>query len=72
MDFFITRLPVVVVSTVCRPFSGAQMCLLNSRSAGEVCYEWQSWSTYLGFRSIFGSSLLQAFVYVALAVSCTI
>lgn len=42
---------------------------LNDCSAGEVCHDWMSWSTYLGIRSIFGSSLLQAFVYVALAVS---
>ncbi|KAF9005995.1 Cl-channel protein [Cyathus striatus] len=35
---------------------------------GEVCREWQTWSEYFHIRSIFGGSLLQAFIYVALAV----
>ena len=37
--------------------------------AGEVCTEWKTWSEYLGVSSILGQSLLQAWVYVALAVS---
>ncbi|KAF9031391.1 Cl-channel protein [Hymenopellis radicata] len=35
---------------------------------GEVCTQWQSWSEFLGVRFIFAQSLLQSFVYVALAV----
>ncbi|KAF9453587.1 Cl-channel protein [Macrolepiota fuliginosa MF-IS2] len=45
-----------------------QVACCSGIDPGEVCYEWQSWSTYYGFRSIFGASLLQSFVYVALAI----
>ena len=37
-------------------------------SAGEVCREWQTWGDYFHIKSIFGHSLLQATIYVALAV----
>ena len=37
--------------------------------AGEVCKDWETWSDYLHIKSVFVHSLLQAFVYVALAVS---
>lgn len=37
--------------------------------AGELCYEWQTWSQYFHIRSMFGSSFLQASVYVLLSVS---
>ncbi|KAF8889352.1 Cl-channel protein [Infundibulicybe gibba] len=36
---------------------------------GEICREWQTWSEYLNVRFIFAQSLLQSFVYVALAVA---
>lgn len=45
------------------------LCLFFGSSAGEVCTEWLTWSQYLGVHSIFLQSLLQAFVYNALAVS---
>ncbi|KAF8967680.1 Cl-channel protein [Flammula alnicola] len=35
---------------------------------GEVCQEWQSWGDYLHIKSILGHSLLQASIYVVLAV----
>ena len=37
-------------------------------SAGEICREWQTWGDYFHIKSIFGHSLLQATIYVALAV----
>ncbi|EKM81818.1 hypothetical protein AGABI1DRAFT_118889 [Agaricus bisporus var. burnettii JB137-S8] len=46
-----------------------QVACCSGIDPGEVCHDWMSWSTYLGIRSIFGSSLLQAFVYVALAIA---
>ncbi|KDR80589.1 hypothetical protein GALMADRAFT_240906 [Galerina marginata CBS 339.88] len=36
---------------------------------GEVCQEWQSWGNYFNIHSIFGHSLLQAFIYVVLAIA---
>lgn len=39
--------------------------------AGEVCTEWRTWSEFFNVRFILAESLLQAFVYVALAVSRT-
>lgn len=70
MDSSIIKFLVVAASTVC------QQCQLflcgyhtQCRSGGEVCRDWQSWSTYLNFNTILGSSLLQSFVYIALAVS---
>ncbi|KIK08951.1 hypothetical protein K443DRAFT_671998 [Laccaria amethystina LaAM-08-1] len=36
---------------------------------GEVCKEWETWSDYLHIKSVFAHSLLQAFVYVALAIA---
>ncbi|KXN86575.1 H(+)/Cl(-) exchange transporter 3 [Leucoagaricus sp. SymC.cos] len=46
-----------------------QVACCSGIDPGEICYEWKSWSTYFGFHSIFGSSLLQSFVYVALAIA---
>jgi chloride channel 3/4/5 len=43
--------------------------LANELTAGEICYEWQTWSQYLGVHSTLGESLLQALVYIALAVA---
>jgi len=37
--------------------------------AGEICQEWQNWGDYFHIHSIFGRSLLQASIYVVLAVS---
>ncbi|KAI0035335.1 chloride channel [Vararia minispora EC-137] len=41
----------------------------SSTDAGQVCFEWRTWSNYLNLHSLFGSSLLQAFVYIALSVA---
>ncbi|KAF9531719.1 Cl-channel protein [Crepidotus variabilis] len=35
---------------------------------GEICHEWQTWGEAFNVTSIFGSSLLQATIYVVLAV----
>ncbi|PPQ79064.1 hypothetical protein CVT26_003969 [Gymnopilus dilepis] len=35
---------------------------------GEVCQEWQSWGDYFNVHSMFGHSLLQASIYVVLAI----
>lgn len=37
--------------------------------AGEVCQPWMTWSQWFGLRYIFAQSLLQASIYVGLAVS---
>ncbi|KAG8707202.1 hypothetical protein FRC09_001965 [Ceratobasidium sp. 395] len=37
--------------------------------AGEECTEWNTWSQYFGIRSIFLTSLIQAFTYVLLAIA---
>lgn len=42
------------------------MCMY---AAGELCQPWMSWSQWFGLRYILMQSLLQAFVYVGLAVS---
>lgn len=42
--------------------------LTRRNLAGEVCYEWQTWSEYLNIRWIFVQSLLQSSIYVLLAV----
>lgn len=70
-DSSIIKFLVVVALIVCRQLSVFSLCgyYTQRRSAGEVCRDWQSWSTYFNFNSIFGSSLLQSCVYVALAVS---
>jgi hypothetical protein len=39
-----------------------------SFAAGEVCREWQTWGDHFHIQSIFGHSLLQATIYVVLAV----
>lgn len=54
-----------------------QFHLLESRAdqhtiAGDVCYEWWTWSQSFGVRSIFGQSILQCTVYVVLAVRSTL
>lgn len=46
-----------------------QVSCCSGIDPGEVCRDWQSWSTYFNFNSIFGSSLLQSCVYVALAIA---
>lgn len=68
-DSSIIKFLVVVALIVCRQLSVFCGYYTQRRSAGEVCRDWQSWSTYFNFNSIFGSSLLQSCVYVALAVS---
>ncbi|PPQ91494.1 hypothetical protein CVT25_013751 [Psilocybe cyanescens] len=35
---------------------------------GQICTAWQSWGDYLNIHSILGHSLLQAFIYVVLAI----
>ncbi len=46
----------------------AQLTQIPGLSAGELCREWQTWGDYFHIKSIFGHSLLQATIYVALAV----
>ncbi|KJA28132.1 hypothetical protein HYPSUDRAFT_34482 [Hypholoma sublateritium FD-334 SS-4] len=38
-------------------------------SPGELCEDWQSWGDYLRIKSILGHSLLQASIYVVLAIA---
>lgn len=44
------------------------MALICVSLAGEVCQEWQRWGDYFHIKSILGNSLLQASIYVILAV----
>ncbi|OSD04776.1 hypothetical protein PYCCODRAFT_1450809 [Trametes coccinea BRFM310] len=46
-----------------------QVACCSGLDPGEVCREWQTWSKYLGIRSIFGQSLLQAAIYIALSIA---
>ncbi|KAI8996437.1 chloride channel [Trametes punicea] len=46
-----------------------QVACCSGLDPGEVCNEWQSWSQYFGVRSIFGQSLLQAAIYIALSIA---
>ncbi|KAK7685663.1 hypothetical protein QCA50_011007 [Cerrena zonata] len=46
-----------------------QVACCSGLDPGEVCTEWQSWSQYLHVRSILGQSVLQSFVYIALAIA---
>ncbi|KAI0352159.1 hypothetical protein OH77DRAFT_1428938 [Trametes cingulata] len=46
-----------------------QVACCSGLDPGEVCNEWKSWSEYLGVRSIFGHSLLQAAIYIALSIA---
>ncbi|EKM50668.1 uncharacterized protein PHACADRAFT_264052 [Phanerochaete carnosa HHB-10118-sp] len=45
-----------------------QVACCSGLDPGEVCTEWKTWSEYLHVSSILGQSLLQAWVYIALAV----
>ncbi|KAI0681933.1 chloride channel [Cerioporus squamosus] len=45
-----------------------QVACCSGLDPGEVCNEWQSWSEYLHVQSIFGQSLLQAAIYIALSI----
>ncbi|KAG9017948.1 hypothetical protein FRB90_000074 [Tulasnella sp. 427] len=45
-----------------------QSACCNGLDPGEICYEWVTWSAYFGVTSIAGQSILQSFVYVALAL----
>jgi chloride channel 3/4/5 len=49
------------------PVSLTLISILNIL-AGEICTEWHSWSQTLRVRSLLAQSLLQSFVYMALAV----
>ncbi|PCH36364.1 Cl-channel protein [Wolfiporia cocos MD-104 SS10] len=46
-----------------------QVACCSEIEPGEVCTQWQTWSEYLHIRFIFAQSLLQSFIYVALAVA---
>ncbi|KAI0773298.1 chloride channel [Trametes elegans] len=46
-----------------------QVACCSGLDPGELCNEWQSWSEYLGVHSIFGQSLLQAAIYIALSIA---
>ncbi|KAI0794494.1 chloride channel [Fomes fomentarius] len=45
-----------------------QVACCSGLDPGEICNEWQSWSEYLHVSSIFGQSLLQAIIYIALSI----
>ncbi|CDO69766.1 hypothetical protein BN946_scf184766.g11 [Trametes cinnabarina] len=49
-----------------------QVACCSGLDPGEICNEWQSWSQYLGVRSIFGQSLLQAAIYISLSSTSSI
>ncbi|KAI0923449.1 hypothetical protein AcW1_006407 [Taiwanofungus camphoratus] len=46
-----------------------QVMCCSGLDPGEVCTEWKSWSDYLHIKPIFLQSLLQSFIYVALAIA---
>ncbi|KAI0372598.1 hypothetical protein BV20DRAFT_33678 [Pilatotrama ljubarskyi] len=46
-----------------------QVACCSGLDPGELCNEWKSWSEYLGVHSIFGHSLLQAAIYIALSIA---
>ncbi|GJE98065.1 Cl-channel protein [Phanerochaete sordida] len=45
-----------------------QVACCSGLDPGEVCTEWKTWSEYLRVSSILGQSLLQAWIYIALAI----
>ncbi|KDQ61345.1 hypothetical protein JAAARDRAFT_149999 [Jaapia argillacea MUCL 33604] len=46
-----------------------QVACCSGLDPGEICTEWRTWSQWLNVQSILGQSLLQSFVYMALAVA---
>ncbi|PFH51941.1 hypothetical protein AMATHDRAFT_39855 [Amanita thiersii Skay4041] len=46
-----------------------QVTCCSGTDPGEICREWQTWSQHFGIKFIFLQSLLQAFVYIALAIA---
>ncbi|KAM5536604.1 hypothetical protein V8D89_009699 [Ganoderma adspersum] len=46
-----------------------QVTCCSGLDPGELCEEWQTWSKYLNVSSIFGQSLLQAVIYIALSIA---
>ncbi|KAH9479507.1 H(+)/Cl(-) exchange transporter 5 [Psilocybe cubensis] len=42
---------------------------LREGHSGELCKAWKTWGDYLGIDSILGRSLIQAFIYVVLAIT---
>jgi len=70
MASFTIRMPVVMALTVsCTPSSSyIRLTSEFDTEAGEVCREWQTWGDHFHIQSIFGHSLLQATIYVVLAV----
>ncbi|THH09923.1 hypothetical protein EW145_g1683 [Phellinidium pouzarii] len=45
-----------------------QVVCCSGLDSGEVCTEWLTWSQWFGIRSILGQSMLQAFIYITLAI----
>lgn len=46
-----------------------QVACCSGLDPGEVCTEWKTWSAYFHVSSILGQSLLQAWIYIALAIA---
>ncbi|KAI5124285.1 hypothetical protein M0805_005132 [Coniferiporia weirii] len=46
-----------------------QVACCSGLDPGEVCTEWLTWSQWFGVNSILGQSLLQAFIYISLAIA---
>uniref|UniRef100_A0A8H8CIA3 Chloride channel protein n=1 Tax=Psilocybe cubensis TaxID=181762 RepID=A0A8H8CIA3_PSICU len=49
-------------------FFNANACC-TGLDPGELCKAWKTWGDYLGIDSILGRSLIQAFIYVVLAIT---
>ena len=64
------QMPAVMALTVSCATSTSYIRLTSEFDieAGEVCREWQTWGDHFHIQSIFGHSLLQATIYVVLAV----
>jgi hypothetical protein len=71
MDSFTIKLLVVAALTVSSSclVPNHDILLFNLDVAGELCQPWMSWSQWFDLRYIFVQSMLQASVYVGLAVS---
>jgi hypothetical protein len=68
MPFSTIQMLAVMALTVSRAFRLIFLHSAHDIAAGEVCHEWQTWGDHFHIQSIFGHSLLQATIYVVLAV----